>query len=43
MPPNCAASGAVLPIGVTGLITGFALARRQLRRRWVLRSRERVH
>jgi len=43
LPPKCAASGAVLPIGVTGLIAEFEMARRQRRRRWVLRSRERVH
>lgn len=43
LPPKCAGAGAVVPIGLTGLASGIEVARRQLRRRWMLRSQERVH
>lgn len=43
LPPNCAAAGVVVPIGLTSLATGVEAARRQLRRRSMLRTAERVH
>ena len=43
LPPKCAGAGVVVPIGLTGLVTGIEAARRQLRRRWMLRGPERVH
>jgi hypothetical protein len=43
LPPECAGAGVVVPIGLTGLVTGIEAARRKLRRRWMLRGSERVH
>jgi extracellular elastinolytic metalloproteinase len=43
LPPQCAGAGVVVPIGLTGLVTGIEAARRKLRRRWMLRGSERVH
>ena len=42
MPPKCAAAGSMVPIGLTTLAAGVEAARRQLRRRWLLRTREHV-
>ncbi|HET9540960.1 MAG TPA: M36 family metallopeptidase [Candidatus Limnocylindria bacterium] len=44
LPPECASAGIVVPIGLTSLAAGgLEAARRQLRRRWMLRTTGQVH